>query len=176
LKTAELFDRYMPREIPRMTLVDTFNRELTDSLMVAEHFGDRKNFMRIDTCGENIGEGGSLYKGRKEKDPNYEVGTGVTIELARNLRTNLISHGYGDYTETFLTSGFGDEEKARAFVRANEKFKKETGYNLFMGVGIGEVSRARFCTADIFEVEGKPLSKVGREVRGLDYSALERVL
>ncbi len=176
LKTAELFDKHMPHDIPRLTLADTFNRELTDSLMVAEYFGLRRNLFRIDTCGENIGEGGSLYQGEKAKDPSYQVGTGVTIELATNFRENLIQHGFGDYTDTFLSSSFGNEEKARAFVQANQEFKARTDYDLFVGVGIGEVSPAKFCTADLFEVDDKPLSKVGREVTSADYSVMKRVL
>jgi len=174
LKTAQLFDQYMDESIPRVTLVDTFNRELTDSLTVAEYFGNRRNLFRIDTCGENIGEGGTAYPGGK--DPSYQIGTGVTVELARNLRTNLIEHGYGSSTDIFLSSNFGNEEKAKTFVRANEEFKAKTGYSLFTGVGIGEVSEAKFCTADIFEVDGKLLSKTGREVSGIDYTNLRRVL
>ena len=160
-KTAELFDKHMDPSIPRVALVDTFNRELTDSLSVAEYFGKRENNYRIDTCGENIGEGGTPFiYGR---DPTFQTGTGVTIELARNLRKNLIDNGYGEYTNTFLSSSFGDEEKARAFVFANKIFKEQTGFDLFTGVGIGEVSEAIFCTADPYEVEDKPMFKTGRE-------------
>ena len=176
LKTAELFDKYMPIEIPRTTLVDTFNRELTDGLMVVRYFGNRHNLIRIDTCGENVGESCSLYNNKKERDPLYENGTGVTIDLAAKLRLNLIQNGFANYTDTILTSGFGDEEKAKAFVKANERFKGKFGYDLFTGVGIGEVSKSIFCTADIFEIENKPFSKVGREVYDVDYKNLEKVL
>jgi nicotinate phosphoribosyltransferase len=174
-KTAELFDKHMSEDVSRVTLVDTFNRELSDSLVVAKYFGQRQNGFRIDTCGENIGEGGSLYQNEKTKDPSYQVGTGVTIELATNLRNNLIQNGFGDYTSTFLSSSFGNEEKARAFVKANNEFKEKTGYNLFSGVGIGEVEKAQFTTADIFEINGKPFSKTGREVSQIDYTNLRRV-
>ncbi len=175
-KTAELFDKHMPPEVPRVTLVDTFNRELTDSLTVARYFGKRKNSFRIDTCGENIGEGGSLYNGKKTADPGFKTGTGVTIELAENVRNNLVKNGYGENTEIFLSSSFGNESKARAFVNANKKYKEKTGYNLFSGVGIGEISSARFCTADIFEVDGRPLAKTGREIGYIDYSTMKRVI
>ncbi len=176
LKTAELFDKNMPESIPRVTLVDTFNKELTDSILVAQYFGDRMNLFRIDTCGENIGEWGSLYKGEKAKDPTYQTGTGVTVELVKNLRKNLINKGYGGNTGIFLSSGFGNEEKAKVFVEEDKKFKKETGYNLFEGVGIGEVSKAIFCTADIFEIDDMPFSKTGREVAGVDYKNMVRRL
>ncbi len=177
LKTAELFDKHMPPEIPRVTLVDTFNREITDSLLLAEFFGKEKNHaFRLDTCGENVAEGGSICQGCKTPDPTFRLGTGVTIESARRLRDTMIEHGYGGNTETFLSSGFGNEAKARAFVDAHHAYKAETGYNLFSGVGIGEVSSARFCTADIFEVDDRPLSKTGREAGHIDYSAMKRVL
>ncbi|MCP5047695.1 MAG: nicotinate phosphoribosyltransferase [bacterium] len=176
LKTAELFDKYMPLEIPRVTLVDTFNRELTDALAVAGYFGIRKNSFRVDTCGENIGEGGSLYNGEKRPDPDYRTGTGVTIELVTNLRDALIANGFGNNTELFLSSGFGNEEKARIFVNANNDYKKKTGYSLFSGVGVGEISAARFCTSDVFEVDGGPLAKVGREQSDIDLSVMERVI
>jgi nicotinate phosphoribosyltransferase len=164
LKTAELFDKHMAKEIPKVTLVDTFNKEITDSLKVAEYFGERKNSLRIDTCGENVGEDGSSYDGEKEKDPGFKIGTGVTIELVANVRKALIEAGYGDSTDIVLSSGFGNEDKARIFTKADKDFKEMTGYDLFSSVGIGEVSEARFCTADIFEVEGEPFSKTGREI------------
>jgi len=176
LKTAELFDKHMPPEVPRVTLVDTFNRELTDSLAVAQYFGKRKNSLRIDTCGENIGEGGSLYNGEKTVDPEFKTGTGVTIELTTNVRDHLIKNGYGENTEIFLSSGFGNETKARAFANAHKEYKKKKGYNLFSGVGIGEISSARFCTADIFEVNDRPLAKTGREIGYIDYSTMKRAI
>jgi nicotinate phosphoribosyltransferase len=176
LKTAELFDKHMPPEIPRVTLVDTFNRELTDSLAVVRYFGKRKNSLRIDTCGENIGEGGSLYNGEKTADPEFKTGTGVTIELTTNVRDHLIKNGYGENTEIFLSSSFGNETKARAFVNAHKEYKEKRGYNLFSGVGIGEISSARFCTADIFEVNDRPLAKTGREIGYIDYSTMKRAI
>ena len=176
LKTAQLFDRHMPESIPRVTLVDTFNREITDSLAVAHYFGHRKNAVRLDTCGENIGEGGSLYRGQKTQDPEFKTGTGVTIELAVNIRNALLDNGFGNYTDVFLSSGFGNENKARAFAKANEEYKKKTGFTLFSGVGIGEISGARFCTADLFEVNDRPLAKTGRENLQIDYTTMKRVI
>jgi len=176
VKTAELFDKHMPLEIPRVTLVDTFNREITDSLAVAKYFGIRNNAMRIDTCGENIGEGGSFSHDREIQDPEFQTGTGVTIRLVSNVRNALIENGYGKNTDIFLSSGFGDEDKARAFVKANHEYREKTGYHLFSGVGIGEISPARFCTADIFEVAGKPLAKTGREAGDINYSTMIRII
>ncbi len=175
LKTAQCFDKHMDPAIPRVTLVDTYNRELTDGELIADYFGEREHAFRVDTCGENVGEGGSLYLDKKQKDPTFQTGTGVTIELVTNLRNRLIKKGYGANTNIILSSGFGNEAKARAFVEAHRQFQKETGFPLFSGVGIGEVSSARFCTADIFEVDGKPLSKTGREAGHIDYNQLEKI-
>jgi nicotinate phosphoribosyltransferase len=176
LKTAELFDKHMALEIPRVTLVDTFNRELSDSLAVANYFGIRNNALRIDTCGENIGEGASFYNGLKTADPDFQTGTGVTVELVTRVKDMLIENGFGNNTEIFLSSGFGNETKAKAFVAANTTYREKTGYSLFSGVGIGEISEARFCTADVFEVGGRTLAKTGRETGNIDYSSMYRVI
>jgi len=176
LKSAELFDKHIPLEIPRITLVDTFNREITDTLSVARYYGIRKHAFRIDTCWENIGEGCSLHEGKKELDPEFRTGTGVTIELITLIRDKLIENGFADNTELFLTSGFGDEARARAFVAANHEYTERTGFSLFTGVGIGELFPGRFCTADVIEVNGIPLAKTGREVHHIDYSTMKRVV
>lgn len=177
LKTAELFDKHMSKEIPRVTLIDTFNKELTDSLAVAKYFGDRKNIFRIDTCGENVHEGGTPYTlNNSGRDPLYQVGTGVTLENATRVRKNLIDHGFGDSTELFLSSSFGDEEKAKAFMQANNDFKEKTGYSLFSGVGIGESTPAKFCTADIFMIDGWPMGKTGRHVNPIYFKYMKRVI
>lgn len=162
LRTAMLFDKHMPESIPRVTLVDTFNREITDALAVSNYFGSRPHAFRIDTCGENIGEGTSQR--------------GVTIELVTNLRKRLIEMNYGSSSEIFLSSGFGNEEKAIRFMQAHRKFEQATGFPLFSGVGIGEVSKARFCTSDIFEVNDQPLSKTGREAGHIDWNRMKRVI
>ena len=176
LKAVELFDMYIPEDIPRVTLVDTFNREITDSLRVARYFETRKHALRIDTCGENIGEGGTRYYEGNEIDPTYKTGKGVTIELVSNVKMGLIKSGYGDSADIFLSSGFGNEKKARAFMDADKMFKQKTGYALFTGVGIGEVSEGGFATADVFEVDNKPLAKTGREIDSIDYSRFERII
>ncbi len=176
LKTAQLFDKYMPLEVPRVTLVDTFNREITDSLAVANYFGIRKNSFRVDTCWENIGESGTPYPDTNGMDPEYKTGQGVTIEVVTNLRNALLENGFANNTEIFLSSGFGNEAKAKAFVHANKEYREKTGHNLFAEVGVGEISEAPCCTADIFETAGMPMSKTGREAGVIDYSVMKRVL
>ena len=169
-KAAELFDKHMPADIPRITLVDTFAREITDSLAVARYFGSRKNMMRIDTCGESYGEGSQQRAGDGIHD-----GKGVTVELTANVRQALIEAGMGSSTGLFLSSGFGDEGKAQAFCHAEKDFRKKTGYSLFEGVGIGDLTAGLFATADVYEVDGKPLAKTGRKP-DINLDCMERIL
>ena len=161
-KTAELFDEHMDEEIPRTTLVDTWNREIDDALETAEYFEDRdvEYGFRVDTCGENTAQGG------RPEDPEagpYETGTGVRIESVRALKDALLENGYDD-AEIVLSSGFGNPEKAEAFHRANIEYQKEHGEKLFDAVGAGAFSGGIHATADIYEVDGEEFSKVGREV------------
>jgi len=145
LKSAELFDRYIDKQVPRIVLVDTFAKEITDSLAVAEYFKGRC-MVRIDTNSESVGEGQS------EK--------GVTPGLVNAVRKALDM----EYRNTgiFLSGGFGDEAKAMLFMKAYDKYMQATGRKLFEGVGIGAVTDGVFCTADCIEVDGHGISKAGR--------------
>lgn len=161
-KTAELFDEHMDEEIPRTTLVDTWNQEIDDALETAEYFEDRDvdYGFRVDTCGENIAQGG------RPEDPEagpYETGTGVRIESVRALKDALVENGYGD-ADIVLSSGFGNPEKAEAFHQANVEYEEENGERLFDAVGAGAFSEGIHATADIYEVNGEEFSKTGREV------------
>ena len=151
-EAAKAFDKYMPEDIPRIVLIDTFNQEITDSLETAEALEGRLNGVRIDTCGENIPETGTEYNGNK-----YETGTGVTIEIAKNMRESLDKAGYTD-VKIVLSSGFGKAEKVKAFVEAEKKL----GIRLFDALGVGGLYEARFATSDIVMKDGKPYAKTGR--------------
>lgn len=161
-KTAELFDEHMDEDIPRTTLVDTWNQEIDDALETAEYFENRdvEYGFRVDTCGENIAQGG------REFDPeagDYETGSGVRIESVKALKDALMENSYDD-AEIVLSSGFGDPEKAEAFHQANVEYEEEHGEKLFDAVGAGAFSDGVHATADIYEINGKEFSKVGREV------------
>ena len=161
-KTAELFDEHMDEDIPRTTLVDTWNQEIDDALETAEYFEGREvdYGFRVDTCGENIAQGG------REFDPEadaYETGSGVRIESVKALKDALLKNGYDD-ADIVLSSGFGNPEKAEAFHQANVEYKEEHGERLFDAVGAGAFSDGIHATADIYEINGEEFSKVGREV------------
>jgi nicotinate phosphoribosyltransferase len=168
LKTAQLFHKHMPEDVPRTILVDTFNQEIEDAIDVLDWFNNKGYFQdegnvvkfRIDTCGENVMQGG-LPTGEM-----YFGGNGVTRSGVWNFRSQLIHAGYGDVTEVILSSGFGNPVKAKAFKQSFERFKNETGRKLFHGIGAGAFDNKEsnyHCTADIFAVNDVPVAKTGRE-------------
>lgn len=160
--TARLFDEHMPEDVPRTILIDTFNRELSDSLDALEELYSYPGTpgLRIDTCGENVAETGRREMG---SDPPFEAGRGVTVESVWNLREKLLDRGYRD-VKLFVSSGMGKPEKALAFAEAQEDFEEQHGVKMFHGVGAGDFAGTIQCTADPFLVDGEPLAKAGREI------------
>ena len=144
------FDTYMPKDIPRIALVDYGNREVTDSIMtnykVKNLYG-----IRIDTCGENYIQGTVKEKG---------VSVSGIIVLRRVLPRIKI----------MLSSGFGNLQKVKDFLNAEKIYK----ITLFNGLGVGGVFESRMATSDIIEVDGQSIHKVGRPYRPNE--RLERVI
>jgi nicotinate phosphoribosyltransferase len=163
-EAARLFNYWIDPAVRRIVLADTFNQEITDSVVSINRLlgGILKNRIkeppgiRLDTCGENIGE-----------TCHYE--TGVTIELARNVRLALDHAGYGDSPIT-LSSGFANPDKVRRFVEA----EKALGIRLFDSLGVGQLFHSRSATADIVKVDEEFRSKTGRPYRS--NRRLKRVL
>lgn len=161
---GEAFDDVIDPEVRRVVLVDTFNQEMTDAIDSMDVLQNRmcKNVglpnywydfpagIRLDTCGENIGEG------CHEK-------TGVTIELARKVRLALDSAGFDECPIT-LSSGFAEPEKLQRFVSAEQVL----GIKLFDSLGVGQLYHSRSATADIVRVDGIDRSKAGRSYVGND--------
>lgn len=153
-EAALAFDRHMEPECPRIALVDTFNREIDDSLAVAEALGPRLAGVRLDTAGELIGQGGVPSDGRP-----YWTGQGVTVTGALAVRRALDAAGYPS-VDVVLSSGFGDLDKVAAFAAA----ERENG-PFFTALGIGGLFPAWCATADIVRVNGVDLAKSGRAYR-----------
>jgi len=175
------FDRHISPEVPRIALIDYNNREIDDSLLTARELGDRLHAVRVDTCGENIAQGALLspfsteavkFKEREitlpaldEPDAKYWYGTGVTVTGVMALRMALDEAGFKD-VKIVLSSGFGDVEKVKAFVRA----EKASGIKLFDSLGVGGVYKSRAASMDVVEVGSspdklEPCSKTGRGFR-----------
>ena len=61
-------------------------------------------------------------------------------------------------------------------MQAHREFKEETGYNLFTSVGIGESTPAKFCTADIYQIDQWSMHKTGRGAGTIDYKIMKRAI
>jgi len=133
VKATLLFDKYMPRDISRVSLVDTFKDEAEESLRVAEALGKTLQSVRLDTPSE-LG--------------------GVTPELVTRVRASLDVGGF-KHVGIFVSGGI-DPERINLF--------RERGAPVD-GFGVGSyISGAKPIdfTADLHEVEGKPIAKRGR--------------
>lgn len=167
LATAGAFHTYMPEDVPRTILCDTFNQEVDDTLAVLEHLIDVEDVdpgqvgVRIDTCGENVAQSG---RQEMRDDPPFEAGTGVKVEAVRNLKLEMMNAGYPE-ANLFVSSGMGNPDKAKHFVDAFKAFEDEHEVPMFDGVGAGNFVDTIQCTSDIYRVGDEWLAKAGREVK-----------
>ena len=100
-----------------------------------------------------------------EEDRVCWFGNGVTVTGVFAVRDALNKNGY-EHIEIMLTSGFGNPEKVRAFVRA----EKLIGVRLFDSLGVGGIFDSREATMDVVSVgvsvdSFEPVSKQGRGYR-----------
>ena len=147
VKATLLFDKHMPPGVPRVSLVDTFKDEAEESLRVAAALGDKLQAVRLDTPGE---------RGR------------VTPDLVKEVRARLDQAGFKK-VGIFVSGGL-DPERIKLF--------RESGAPVD-GFGVGSyISGARPIdfTADLHEVEGRPIAKRGRIPGITNNPRLKRVL
>ncbi|MFQ5997604.1 MAG: nicotinate phosphoribosyltransferase [Dehalococcoidales bacterium] len=133
VKATIAFDKYMPPEVPRVSLVDTFKDEPEESLRVAEALGGKLNSVRLDT---------PVERGR------------VTADLVKEVRARLDLAGFNK-VKIFVSGGL-DPERITYFLESRAPVD---------GFGVGSyISGAKPIdfTADLHEVEGKPIAKRGR--------------
>jgi nicotinate phosphoribosyltransferase len=133
VRAALAFDKHMPPDVPRIVLVDTFHDEPEEALQVAEALGDRLQGVRLDTPGER---------------------GGVTPDLVKEARVRLDLAGFR-HVKLFVSGGV-TPDRIREFLATGAPVDS-------FGVG-SYISGARPIdfTADIKEVEGKPVAKRGR--------------
>jgi nicotinate phosphoribosyltransferase len=133
VKATMLFDKHMPPEVLRVSLVDTFKDEAEESLRVAEALGEKLQSVRLDTPGE---------RGR------------VTADLVREVRARLDLAGF-KHVGIFVSGGI-DPERITYFLERGAPVD---------GFGVGSyISGAKPIdfTADLHEIEGRPIAKRGR--------------
>ena len=147
VKAGLAFDEHMPEDVLRIVLVDTFKDEAEESLRVAEAMGERLRGVRLDTPWE---------RGR------------VTVELVKEVRARLDLAGHR-HVGIFVSGGV-DAERVRQFVAAGAPVD-----SFGVGMAIAAAPPIGF-TADVKEVEGRPLTKRGRIPGLTDNPRLQRVL
>ena len=169
VEAAKGFDKYIEKAVPRIILIDTFNREIDDTIATAKALKDRLHGVRIDTCGENYAQGAREIEAEL---PNLDVsekylkGKGVSIAAVWALRKAMLNEGLGNL-EFVVSSGF-NAEKTAAFVSADRIFQDEYKIPLFTAIGTGSIANPIMATADIVayfsEKQGKwvEMHKVGR--------------
>jgi len=132
-KATIVFDKHMPPEVPRIALVDTFEDEVRESVTVAKAMQGKLQGVRLDTPSER---------------------GGVTADLVKEVRAWLDLEGFKEVQ--IVVSGGLDPERIRYFI--NEGAPVDT---FAVGSYISG-SRPIDFTADLHEVEGKPIAKRGR--------------
>ena len=133
VKATIAFDKHMPADVPRVSLVDTFKDEPEESLRVAEALGEKLDSVRLDTPGE---------RGR------------VTSSLVKEVRARLDLAGFNK-VKIFVSGGI-DPERITYFIESGAPVD---------GFGVGSYitgTKPIDFTADLHEVEGKPVAKRGR--------------
>ncbi len=147
VKAAVAFDKHIAPEVPRVVLVDTFLDEPQEALRVAEALGERLLAVRLDTPSE-LG--------------------GVTPELVKETRARLDQVGFG-HVRLFVSGGV-TPERIRHFLSSGTPVD---------GFGVGSYitsAAPNDFTADLKEVEGKPIAKRGRIPGITDNPRLKRLI
>jgi nicotinate phosphoribosyltransferase len=133
VRAAEAFHQVMPPEIPRIVLVDTFQDEAVESPRVADVLQEHLNGIRLDTASER---------------------GGVTPGLVKEVRARLDLAGH-EHVQILVSGGITPERIKRF---------REVGAPVD-GYGVGSYITAASpidYTADIREIEGRPVAKLGR--------------
>jgi nicotinate phosphoribosyltransferase len=141
------FDKHIPPEVPRIALVDTFEDEVRESVAVAKAMQGRLEGVRLDTPSE---------RGR------------VTADLVKEVRAWLDLEGFKQVK--IVASGGLDPERIRYFITEGAPV------DIFaVGSYISDAPPIDF-TADLHEVEGKPIAKRGRMPGVTPNPRLKRVM
>ncbi len=148
VRAVKLFNQTYP-DAMLIALVDFENDCVKTALECARAMGDKLWGVRLDTS-ENIVDK-SLFETMGTFRP-----TGVNPKLVELVRNALDSEGY-NHVKIVVSGGFNPEKIT--------EFEKLSVPVDAYGVGSYLVQGSYDFTADIVEVEGKPLAKVGRSYK-----------
>lgn len=132
-KATSAFDRHMPAQIPRIALVDTLHDEPEESVNVAQAMGEKLEGVRLDTPEE---------RGR------------VTPDLVKETRARLDLAGFRQVK--IVVSGGVTPERIRGFI------EKKAPVDIFAAGSYITGAKPIDFTADLHELEGRPIAKRGR--------------
>ncbi|UCD09343.1 MAG: nicotinate phosphoribosyltransferase [Dehalococcoidales bacterium] len=141
------FDKHMDFSVPRISLVDTFLDENEESLRVAQALGERLDSVRLDTP--------------------FELG-GVTPELVEKVRHTLDMAGYAK-VQIFISGGI-TPDRIKGFLKSGAPVD---GFGV--GSYISDAPPIDF-TADLHEIDGKPVAKRGRTAGITENPRLSRIM
>lgn len=144
--TVNLFAKHIPN-VNVIALVDFDNDCVGTSLAVALALGKKLWGVRLDTASDIID-----FSLTKIKSENREV-YGVNPMLVKLVRKALNTAGF-NHVKILVSGGFN--------VKKISMFEKEKTPVDGYGVGSALIHGSNDFTADIVEVEGKPIAKVGR--------------
>ena len=147
VRAAIAFDRFVPKSVGRIVLVDFVNDCVQTSIQAAHALGRRLAAVRLDTAGE-LWDRSIRRRTRGNR--------GVCPELVRNVRKALDQEGFRQVK--IIVSGGFNAARVREFVRLKVPFDA-------VGVGAAFFRRKIDFTADLVRVNGKPCAKVGRRFR-----------
>jgi nicotinate phosphoribosyltransferase len=147
VRALQAFDRHTPQDVPRVALVDTHRDEAEEAIAVSKTLRDRLRGIRVDTAAER---------------------GGVTPELVKEIRARLDLAGF-KHVEITVTGGL-NPERIRQFV--------DTGAPV-QSFGVGTFIASAMTngyTADIHEVDGRPIAKRGRTPGITPNPRLDRIM
>lgn len=147
VKAAVAFDKHVEPNVPRIVLVDTFLDEPEEALRVAEALGKSLQAVRLDTPSER---------------------GGVTPELVKEARARLDQAGF-ERVQLFVSGGV-TPDRIRHFLSTGAPVD---------GFGVGSYitsAQPNDFTADLKQVEGKPIAKRGRIPGITDNPRLKRLI
>lgn len=147
VRAARAFDEHMLDDVLRIVLVDTFKDEAEESIRVAEALGTRLRGVRLDTPSER---------------------GGVTVPLVKEVRARLDLAGFS-HVGIFVSGGL-DAARIREFEAAESPI-----HSYGVGMAISAAPPIAF-TADIKEIDGKPMTKRGRIPGAAPNPRLRRVI
>ncbi len=142
-----LFDKHMPDDVPRISLVDTFRDEPEESVIVARALGGKLQGVRLDTPSER---------------------GGVTADLVKETRARLDLAGFQN-VKIFVSGGINPE-------RINNLLDEGAPVDFFGAGSYISGAKPIDFTADLHEIEGKAIAKRGRIPGITPGTRLKRVL